>query len=175
MAHGACKELQLRSEEEKMKIKWAALALFILLSLSAGAIGSIFTLPAISGWYASLAKPSFSPPNWLFGPVWTTLYVLMGISAYVVWKKGAGEKAANIALIIFAMQLVLNLEWSVVFFGMRSPHFALLAIFALWLMIVATIREFYKIDRRAAYLLVPYILWVSFAAVLNYFVWVLNP
>lgn len=154
-------------------------ALFVLLCLGAGAIGGIATAPAIPGWYASLSKPDFTPPNWVFGPAWTALYIMMGISAYLVYEercraKGAGLLAANNALALFGAQLALNILWSLLFFGMHSPLYGLACIMALWLAIAATIWKFYPISRNAALLLVPYILWVSFASALNYYVWMLN-
>ena len=152
-----------------------ALAFFILISLAAGAIGGFFTASAIPGWYAGLAKPDFSPPNWVFGPVWTLLYVLMGIAAYLIWEKGMAKKNVKGALDLFFGQLTLNLAWSIIFFGLRSPLFAFACIVFLWIAIVLTIRSFHAIDRRAAYLLAPYILWVSFAAVLNLSIALLNP
>jgi benzodiazapine receptor len=138
----------------------------------AGLLGSIFTAPAIPGWYASLVKPAFNPPNWIFAPVWTSLFFLMGISLFLVWER-KGEKF-GIAVLVFGVQLALNVLWSILFFGLQSPFLALLEIFALWIAIVLNIYVFYGIDRRAAYLLVPYLAWVSFAAFLNYSIWVLN-
>ena len=149
-------------------------ALFMLLCLTAGAIGSAFTFPAIPGWYASLSKPSFNPPDWVFGPVWTALYVLMGIAAYLVYRAGAGKKGVRAALAAFGVQLCLNVLWSLLFFGLRSPLYGLICIAALWLAIAATIIKFYGISKAAGLLLVPYMLWVSFAGLLNYYVWILN-
>lgn len=146
----------------------------ILICQLAGAIGSIFTFQSIPTWYASLAKPSFAPPNWLFGPVWITLYTLMGISLYLVWEKGFRKKENKIALYIFATQLVLNALWSVVFFGLRSTFYGLVTIVVLWIAIAATIISFYKISKKAAWLLVPYIVWVSIATVLNFYIWNIN-
>lgn len=139
----------------------------ILICQLAGGIGSFFTTPAIPTWYADLAKPSFSPPNWLFGPVWILLYTLMGIAAYLIWKQGFNKKEIKIALAIFAIQLVLNVLWSVIFFGLRSPLFAFLEIIFLWIFVLLTLLSFYKISKPAGLLLLPYILWVSFAAILN--------
>ncbi|MFA6489583.1 MAG: TspO/MBR family protein [Candidatus Micrarchaeia archaeon] len=150
------------------------LAGFILLSLLAGAIGSLFTFSAIPAWYFTLVKPSFAPPNWLFGSVWTTLYVLIGISAYLVWQKGYQKKPIRFALGIFIIQLILNALWSILFFGLRSPLYGLVEIIFLWLAIAYCIKLFWKIDRRAAYLLIPYIAWVSFASLLTYAIWALN-
>ncbi|MDE2038021.1 MAG: tryptophan-rich sensory protein [Patescibacteria group bacterium] len=140
----------------------------------AGAVGSLFTAPAIPTWYAALAKPSFAPPNWLFGPVWTVLYLLMGVAAFLVWKKGWNGAGVRRALGAFLLQLALNALWSAAFFGLRSPLWGLADIAALWLAIVATMVLFYKVSKPAAWLLLPYLLWVSFAACLNYSLWTLN-
>lgn len=156
------------------KQNWPILAGFILLSLSAGAIGSFFTVSAMPAWYATLSKPSFSPPGWLFAPVWTALYLLMGISAYLVWQKGWDDNQVKIALSLFGVQLLLNLLWSVLFFGFNSPLLAFIEITSLWFSVAATISAFYPLDRRAALLLFPYLAWVSFAALLNYAIWTLN-
>lgn len=150
---------------------YLALAAFIIVCNLAGAFGAIFTLDAIPTWYAFLAKPTFSPPNWVFGPVWTALYILMGISAYLIWKQG---KKAAFALQAFALQLILNALWSFLFFGMRSPAAGFAGIVPLWLSIAYCIDLFWGIDRRAAYLLVPYIAWVTFATLLNLSIWMLN-
>jgi len=147
------------------------LIISVLICLLAGFIGSIFTTPAITTWYAALQRPSFAPPNWVFFPVWTSLFIMMGISLFLVWQKK--EKKVN-ALYIFAAQLVLNVLWSVVFFGLRSPLLGLIEIIILWIAILATILSFMKISRTAGYLLIPYILWVSFAAILNFSIWRLN-
>lgn len=150
------------------------LVIAIGVSEAAGVIGSFFTAPSIPGWYAGLVKPELAPPNWVFGPVWTTLFALMGIAAFLVWKKGWGRKNVQVALAIFGGQLMLNLLWSILFFGLRSPGAALVEICFLWLAIWATIIAFGRISRAAAWLLVPYVLWVSFAAYLNYAIWMLN-
>lgn len=140
----------------------------------AGIIGSFFTISAIPGWYAGLVKPALSPPNWVFGPIWTTLYALMGIAAFLVWKQGLQKREVKIALIVFGIQLFLNAIWSIIFFGLQNPGWALVDIILLWLVIVWTMVVFYKISKPAAYLLVPYLLWVSFAGYLNYSLWILN-
>jgi translocator protein len=147
---------------------------FILVCLLAGFIGSIFTTPSIPGWYAGLTKPSFNPPNWVFAPVWTTLYVLMGLSGFLVYEKGPKKREVRKALAVFAVQLVLNALWSIVFFGAHMILGAAILIVVLWAMIVITIRLFSRISKAAACLLVPYILWVSFATVLNISLFVLN-
>jgi len=155
----------------------------IVVSELAGIIDSVFTTPSITGWYAGIVKPALNPPAWVFGPVWTTLFLMMGISAWLVWREldsgsEAGmtekKKRVNIALSIFLGQLVLNTLWSVIFFGLHSQGGALIEIVFLWFAILATIIAFAKISKLAAWLLVPYILWMSFAVYLNYAIWVLN-
>ena len=158
-----------------MSIKIKAFVSIILICMMAGVIGSLFTMPAIPAWYASLHKPDFNPPNWAFGPVWTLLYIMMGASAALVWEKGWKNKNVRLGIKIFVAQLVLNTLWSIAFFGMHSILGALIIIIALWFLILATIAVFYRVSKTAAYLLIPYILWVSFAALLNYYVWILNP
>ncbi len=155
----------------------AALKLVISLTicLFAGFIGSIFTGPSIPTWYATLIKPSFNPPDWIFAPVWTTLFVLMGISLYLVWNKGLQDKKVKTHLLIFGLQLALNVLWSFLFFGLHSPFYAFLEIIILWAAIVLTILNFSKVSRTAGLLLIPYICWVSFAAILNFSIWRLNP
>ena len=150
------------------------LVISILICQSAGIIGSIFTANSIPTWYAELAKPKFNPPNWIFAPVWTTLFVLMGIAAFLVWSKGLGRRDVKMALGIFVTQLVLNTLWSIIFFGLQNPGLAFIEILLLWLVILATIMAFYKISKPAAWLLAPYILWVSFAVYLNYSIWQLS-
>jgi len=169
----------------------------IIICELAGVVGSFFTIPSISGWYKNLNKPVFNPPNWVFGPVWTTLFVLMGISLYLVWSKKfivknnlkpARRKAwnkwsqkfysgdwqkANIIL-VFIFQLVLNILWSIIFFGMHSPVLAIFELLMLWFAIIFTIVNFYRVSKVAALLLLPYILWVSFAGILNLAIFLLN-
>jgi len=146
----------------------------VVVSELAGIVGTVFTVSAIPTWYATLAKPALNPPSSIFGPVWTTLYALMGIAAFLVWKKGLVRKDVRKALGVFLFQLVLNAAWSIIFFGLHSPFWALIDITLMWLAIVWTIVLFYKISKPAMWLLVPYILWVSFAAYLNYSIWILN-
>jgi len=150
------------------------LVVSILVCQAAGLVGSLFTSPAISSWYATIQKPSFNPPNWVFAPVWTLLFLLMGVSLYLVWSKGLGDKKTKIAVFIFAFQLLLNILWSILFFGLQSPLYAFIEIIILWLAILFTIISFYKISKPAAYLLLPYILWVSFASILNFSILILN-
>lgn len=150
------------------------LIIAIVVSELAGIIGLVFTTPSIAGWYAGLVKPALNPPAWVFGPVWTTLFALMGIAAFLVWKNGLDRKDVKIALGIFIGQLVLNTLWSIIFFGLHNPGLAFIEIIFLWLAILATIIAFTKISWPAVWLLVPYILWVSFAGYLNYSIWQLN-
>ena len=145
----------------------------VLICQLAGIIGSFFTAGSVSGWYATLVRPEFSPPNWIFAPVWITLYTLMGISLYLVWKEKDKQNITP-ALLVFFAQLVLNSVWSIIFFGLQSPFHAFIIIIFLWVLIAGSIYFFYPISKTAAYLLIPYILWVSFAAILNYYIWVLN-
>lgn len=147
----------------------------IAVCLLAGLIGSVFTAPALSPWYAALAKPALTPPAWLFGPVWTVLFVLMGIALYIVWSKGWGQKNVQVAMTIFAVQLVLNVLWSYLFFGLQAPFFGLIEIVILWVAILMTIGTFRRVSIPAAVLLVPYFLWVTFAAYLTYGIYTLNP
>ncbi len=144
----------------------------VIVSEAAGVIGSFFTVSAIPTWYATLQKPPLNPPGWLFGPVWVTLYLLMGISLWLIWKSNAKEKKK--ALWLFFAQLILNAIWSPVFFGVQSIGGSLAIIVLLWVVIVLTILVFTKISKTAAWLLIPYILWVSFAAYLNFGIWILN-
>ena len=152
------------------------LAACILASQAAGLFGALFTTTGPGSWYAGLAKPSFNPPGWVFGPVWTTLYILMGISAWLVWKKGSlSTPPVRGALLLFTVQLALNAAWSGLFFGLRSPLLGLIDIAALAAAILATILDFRPISPAAAWLLSPYLAWVSFAAILNFSIWRLNP
>lgn len=146
----------------------------IALCQGAGILGTFFTVPSIENWYNLLNQPSFRPPNWLFGPVWTILYTLMGISVYWIWAKGVNKKVVREALKIFAVHLVLNAGWSIVFFGLHNILLAVVNIVVLWILIVVVMVKFYKIDKKASVILIPYLVWVSFAAVLNYNIWLLN-
>jgi tryptophan-rich sensory protein len=147
---------------------------FIVICELAGIIGSVFTASSISGWYTTLVKPPFNPPGWVFGPVWTILYAMIGLAAYLVYEKGPRRPEVRKALTVFAIQLVLNALWSIVFFGARQILGAVVEIILLWVMILLTIRLFSRISKAAAYLLVPYLLWVSFASVLTASLYMLN-
>ncbi len=156
------------------KINYFKLLASVLLCQFAGAVGSVFTASSLENWYSLLEKPVFNPPSWIFFPVWTLLYTLMGISLYIVWDKGLQDREVKIGLIIFGIQLVLNSLWSFLFFGLKSPYYGFVEIIFLWLAIFLTIIKFRNISKTASYLLIPYILWVSFAALLNYYLWTLN-
>lgn len=147
---------------------------FIILAQLAGLLGSLFTFSAIPTWYAALTKPFFSPPNFVFGPVWTLLYTLMGISAYLIYRRYQFGKKAKLFWNAYWLQLVLNTLWSILFFGFRSPLFAFVEIIVLWYYIYRTLRLAYPLDRTASYLLFPYLAWVSFAGLLNLAILVLN-
>lgn len=151
----------------------AALLVFVAISFAAPAVSAILSVFEPGEWYRGLNKPWFNPPNWIFGPVWTILYCAMGVAAWLVWRKGDG-RALVWPLGLFAVQLVFNALWTPLFFGMHRPGLALVDILALWLAIVATIVAFGSVSKGAAVLLVPYLLWVSFASVLNASIWWLN-
>ena len=153
----------------------AKLLISIIACQFAGFIGSIFTTPSIPTWYATLQKPFFTPPNWLFAPAWITLYLLMGISAFIIWRQEINKERVREALIVFLIQLILNSLWSVVFFGIKSPLYGVVVIIVLWIAILFTILKFFKLSTVAVGILLPYILWVSFAAVLNISIWISNP
>ncbi|MDK2974474.1 MAG: translocator protein [Methanofollis sp.] len=155
--------------------KIVQLAAAIVVTTMAGVIGSVFTTPNIPTWYAGLARSPLNPPPWVFGPVWTVLFVLMGVSLFLLWREGTGKKQVNTALMVFGLQLGLNVLWSALFFGLQSPFLGLIEIILLWFAILATILLAFRVSRPAAYLLVPYLAWVSFAAYLTWAVWVLNP
>lgn len=149
------------------------LVLAVLLTLAIGSAGSFFTAQSVSTWYVTLAKPVFQPPSWVFGPVWTTLFILMGVALYLAQVNGKGA-IAKTAVRYFGIQLFLNFLWSLLFFGLRSPLLALIDILLLWVAIAACIVTFSRISKPAAYLMVPYILWVSFATVLNFAIALMN-
>lgn len=148
------------------------LAITIIIPQLAGFIGSIYTMPNIKNWYAFINKPTFNPPNWIFGPVWTTLFILMGVASYIIYKQN--NKKSFYALKIYSAQLILNIMWSIVFFGMKNPLGAFFVIIALWILIVYTMLTFYRIKKSAGYLFIPYFLWVSFATILNFSIYILN-
>ena len=145
----------------------------IILCQLAGFLGSLFTTPAIPTWYATLKKPFFAPPNWIFSPVWISLFILMGISLFFVWRRTDHPKF-KIAFVFFFVQLILNILWSAAFFGLKSPLLGLMDIILLWIAILFTIQNFSKVSKFAGVLLIPYLLWVSFATLLNFSLWILN-
>lgn len=150
------------------------IALAVAVCLLVGALSGLATQSSVDTWYTTLNKPSFNPPNWVFGPVWTLLYLMMGVAAGLVWSRGAQGGPRNKALSLFASQLLLNASWSLVFFGLQSPLPALFILLALLVLIALTLRAFGKVTPAAAYLMVPYLLWVAFAGVLNYKIVELN-
>jgi translocator protein len=147
----------------------------VLACLAVGLSGSFFTNSSTGSWYVTLKKPFFNPPSWIFAPVWTLLYVLMGVSAFLIWRQGLDKERVRHALFAFIVQLTLNALWSPVFFGMKSTLSGLGVIVLLWVAISTTIFLFYRISKLASFLLLPYILWVSFATVLNAAIFALNP
>ena len=147
--------------------KWLVLAALLVLCLGLGSAAGFLTAQSLPTWFPTLVKPSFNQPSWLFAPVWTTLYIMMAVAAWLVWlRKGP--------LVLFYVQLALNFAWSLLFFGLHSPALALIDIVAMWVAILLTLLAFWKVDRRAGWLLVPYLAWVSFAGVLNASIWWLN-
>jgi len=150
------------------------LVVAVLLCQAAGILGSLATVPAIPGWYQGLAKPAFTPPNWLFGPAWIMLYLLMGIALFLVWRQGLGRPGVKTAVTLFFIQLVLNALWSWLFFGWHQVGLAFAEIVLLWVFILLTMIRFLRLSRAAGWLLVPYLLWVTFASALNFSLWRLN-
>ena len=147
----------------------------IVIVFLAGAVGTVYTLKEITTWYVTLAKPSWTPPNWAFGPIWTALYILIGISLYLVWREGLDRRDVRIALLVFATQLILNVVWSLIFFGTHNIFGGLVLVILLWISILANIIVFYRISQPAGLILIPYLIWVSIASYLNYSVFLLNP
>jgi len=157
-----------------MKKKLFRISIAVAICLVIGCLSAIATQSSINTWYVALNKPSFTPPNWVFGPVWTFLYILMGIAAGIVWSKGFYHKWVKTALYHFGFQLLLNAAWSMFFFGLKNPFIALLDIIALFILLLFTIRQFQIVNTVAAYLLIPYVTWIAFAAALNFGIWQLN-
>ncbi|HRE38766.1 MAG TPA: tryptophan-rich sensory protein [Chitinophagaceae bacterium] len=146
----------------------------IAIPLLVGGASGFFTITGVDSWYQTINKPSWNPPNWVFGPVWTTLYIMMGIALFLVWKEDTSEELKKIAIALFSVQLILNFFWSFIFFNLQQPGWALVEIIAMWFFILLTIFAFVQVNKTAAWLLVPYISWVSFATILNYSIWQLN-
>lgn len=154
--------------------KWLKFIIAIAIPLAVGFISSLFTMEGVNGWYRTINRPSWNPPDYVFAPVWTTLYILMGIALYLIWVSPAPKAKKNKAITLFAIQLTLNFFWSYIFFSAHKIGWAFVEIVVLWLFILFTIFSFASINKKAAWLLVPYISWVSFAAILTYTVWTLN-
>lgn len=152
----------------------ARLIVSILVCQSAGIFGSIFTVSAIPGWYAGLEKPFFNPPNWIFGPVWLALYTLMGISLFLVWKRGFEKADVRLSVKIFGLHLFLNALWSFLFFGLENLLTGLIGIIFVLMTLLFTMMIFHRVSRNAALILIPYLAWVSFATILNFSIWMLN-
>ena len=150
------------------------LALFLAACFSAAVIGSAFTTKSVREWYPALHKPTGTPPPWVFGPVWTTLYILMAIAGWQVWERAGGWSGGRLALSLFFLQLLLNALWSVLFFGLRNPAAGLVEIVLLWLAILATVLAIFPISHLASWLMMPYLFWVSYASYLNFGIWRLN-
>jgi len=158
----------------KLDNQWWVLCGFGVASFTAAAIGGTATSRAVRDWYPTLVKPAWNPPAWLFGPVWTVLYLAMAVAAWLVWRR-AGWAGARLALTLFMVQLTLNAAWSIIFFGLRNPGAAFAEVVFLWAAIVGTLVSFWQVSVPAGMLFIPYLTWVSFAAVLNFVIWRLNP
>ena len=156
------------------KIQLFPFLISLTITLAIGFVASLFTRPQIAGWYSTLNKPSFNPPPWLFAPVWTAIYVMIAIAAYLVWQRRDNSKTYKITAAIYIVQLWFNFSWSIVFFGLHDILPALFVILLLWVSIILNIRWFKKYDKTAAWLLTPYLLWVSFASLLNLSIYLLN-
>lgn len=159
--------------EMNSKRSWLGLVFFIILCFAAAGIGSAVTTPKIDGWYVGLVKPSWNPPNWIFGPVWTTLYLAMSVAGWLVWQQ-KGAAGATLPLTLFGVQLALNVLWSCLFFGLEQPGLAFAEILLLWGAIAATTAAFWFHSKLAGLLLLPYLGWVAFATILNFTIWRLN-
>jgi tryptophan-rich sensory protein len=157
----------------KLDNQWLVLGGFCMASFAAAAIGGTATGGSVRDWYPTLMKPAWNPPAWLFGPVWTVLYVMMAVAAWLVWRR-AGWDGARLALTVFFVQLALNAAWSIIFFGLRNSGAAFAEILVLWGAIAGTLVLFWQVNVPAAVLFIPYLAWVSFAAVLNFTIWRLN-
>ncbi len=154
-------------------VQVVALVISMLICFSAGGLGGLATTQGLEGWYETLSKPTWNPPSWVFGPVWSALYCMMGIAAWLVWRSGEWQQIKQ-AISLFVAQLALNSVWSVLFFGFQQPGWACVEIVFLWLAILATTIAFFRRSKVAAMLLTPYLFWVSFASILNFTIWSLN-
>ena len=158
----------------KLDNQWWVLCGFGVACFTAAAIGGTATSRSVRDWYPTLTKPAWNPPAWLFGPVWTVLYIAMAVAAWLVWRK-AGWGGARLALTLFIVQLTLNAAWSIIFFGLRNPGAAFVEVVVLWAAILGTLVLFWQVSVPAGMLFIPYLAWVSFATVLNFAIWRLNP
>lgn len=165
---------QSNNNKTMQRIQWLRLATFVIVAELAGILGTVFTVRSIPTWYAGLQKPSFNPPNWVFGPVWTVLYFLQGLAAYLVWERRDSHPQAGTALKLFWIQLALNAIWTPIFFGAKNLGLAFVEIILMWIFIVLTMVWFWRVRPTAAYLMLPYLAWVTFASVLNFSLWRLN-
>ncbi len=161
--------------ERKPLSDWIKAPVSIISSLLVGFAGNVFNFESLETWYPSLVKPDWTPPNWLFAPVWSTLFILMGISTFLVWREGFDKRIVKIALGVYVIQFALNLMWSWAFFGLQSPLFGFIVIVVLWVAILANIVVYARVSKIAAAILIPYIVWVTIASVLNFSVFILNP
>jgi benzodiazapine receptor len=159
---------------QQQKFQFLPFVISLIITLAIAAVASLFTIPQIPHWYSTLNKPSFNPPNQLFGPVWAVLYIMIATSAYLVWQKRDGSAMYHNARLVYFVQLLLNFSWSIIFFGLHQILIALVVIVLLWISIMVTMAYFIKFRRAAFWLLLPYLLWVSFAGVLNFAIYLLN-
>lgn len=164
----------MHNPSSQRKFKPVALLISLVITLSIAYIASLFTRPEIAGWYSNLNKPAFNPPSWLFAPVWITLYIMIAVAAYLVWQKRERSETYTTTVIIYILQLLFNFSWSIVFFGMHQIFGALIIIVALLVTIILNINWFGRFSKTAAWLFVPYLLWVCFATLLNLSIYILN-
>jgi len=166
----------LMSDQQHGKLRQiTALLVFLITTFAAAGLGSLFTASSIESWYPELQKPSWNPPNWIFAPVWTALYVMMAVAAWQAWRRNMGSfSRARLPLSLFFIQLALNAAWSGLFFGLQNPKLALIEILVLWTAILFTLITFFRRSQIAGFLLLPYLLWVTFAMALNFEIWRLN-
>ena len=163
------------AETLSKKFQFFPFLISLFITLAIGFTAFLFTRTEVASWYSTLNKPVFNPPSWLFAPVWTCIYILIAIAAYLVWERRNNSIDYLTTRTVYILQLVLNFSWSIVFFGLHEIVAALLVIILLWIMIVLNVRWFGKFSKTASWLLLPYFLWVSFAAILNYSIFSLNP
>ena len=162
------------SDNESTSIPWRPAIVGVLICEGVGLLAAWVTQTSVTTWYPTLTKPGFTPPNWLFGPVWTALYAMMGVAAALVWQRRSEPTVRRGALVLFGVQLVLNGAWSFAFFGAQSPSLGLVVIAALWVVLAGTTERFFRVRAAAGWLLVPYLLWVTYAGALNLSIWMLN-